>query len=333
MQSVEPAHAPGDRLDRAEPPGGAHPPRALVRARPRQQGGQLLPRQRGVDLRQRRRGDPRRLPPALGGRPEGAGVRRLHRARPPADDDLHAAQQDGGAAQRLHRARRRLQARHARAAQGDRQARAPRRHRQAVRRHLRRAAQAERRRHPPVRPGHRQGRRVDRHDRRDDHRHGRPPAPRRQAGDRRELRPEGEPVPERRARLRRHADAEVRRDRPQRAAVRGLPDRGHPPGVARADPQGRPDPDLGHLREQGPRLVRRDDPRGHVHRREGAAQGPLQAAHHRQGARRSGRTRPRACPTAPGASHEDPWCGEQYGKEPCDRPEPAEPPAEVRTNT
>ena len=29
--------------------------------------------------------------------------------------------------------------------------------------------------------------------------------------------------------------------------------------------------------------------------------------------------------------HSDPWCGEQYGKEPCERPEPAEPPAEVRT--
>ena len=28
----------------------------------------------------------------------------------------------------------------------------------------------------------------------------------------------------------------------------------------------------------------------------------------------------------------DPWCGEQYGKAPCDRPEPAEPPAEIRTN-
>ena len=30
--------------------------------------------------------------------------------------------------------------------------------------------------------------------------------------------------------------------------------------------------------------------------------------------------------------HTDPWCGEQYGKAPCDRPEPAEPPADVRTN-
>lgn len=30
--------------------------------------------------------------------------------------------------------------------------------------------------------------------------------------------------------------------------------------------------------------------------------------------------------------HEDPYCGEQYGKQPCDRPEPAEPPAEIRTN-
>jgi polyvinyl alcohol dehydrogenase (cytochrome) len=30
--------------------------------------------------------------------------------------------------------------------------------------------------------------------------------------------------------------------------------------------------------------------------------------------------------------HTDPWCGEQYGKEPCDRPEPAQPPAEVHTN-
>jgi plastocyanin len=31
--------------------------------------------------------------------------------------------------------------------------------------------------------------------------------------------------------------------------------------------------------------------------------------------------------------HEDPWCGEQYGKEPCNKPEPAEQPAEIRTST
>lgn len=30
--------------------------------------------------------------------------------------------------------------------------------------------------------------------------------------------------------------------------------------------------------------------------------------------------------------HMDAWCGEQYGKEPCDKPEPKEQPAEVRTN-
>ena len=31
-------------------------------------------------------------------------------------------------------------------------------------------------------------------------------------------------------------------------------------------------------------------------------------------------------------THEDPFCGEQYGAGPCDRPEPAQPPAETRTN-
>jgi hypothetical protein len=31
-------------------------------------------------------------------------------------------------------------------------------------------------------------------------------------------------------------------------------------------------------------------------------------------------------------THPDAWCGEQYGKEPCDRPETGPPPTEVRTN-
>ena len=43
------------------------------------------------------------------------------------------------------------------------------------------------------------------------------------------------------------------------------------PGLARPAAQGRPHPDQRHLREQGPRLVRRDDPRGHLRRRGAAA--------------------------------------------------------------
>ena len=106
------------RLDGAEPPGRAHPPRALVRARPGQQGGQLHRRQHRVDLRQRRRGDAGRT--SCSGRrrrPEGPDLRRVHRPRRAAGDDLHAPQQDRAADGRLHRARRHLQARHDRAAQ------------------------------------------------------------------------------------------------------------------------------------------------------------------------------------------------------------------------
>ena len=101
----------------AEPPGRAHPPRPLVRARPGQRGGQLHRRQHRVDLRQRRRGDARRLHAALERAAEGPLLRRVHRPRRAAGDDLHAPQQDRGDDGRLRRAQRHVQVRHARAAE------------------------------------------------------------------------------------------------------------------------------------------------------------------------------------------------------------------------
>jgi hypothetical protein len=220
------AHAARARHLRALPPGSAHPPRALVRPRPGQRGGQLHRRQHGVDLRQRRRGDQGGLRRALRGGPDRPDLRPVRLRRPAAGDDLHAAQQDVAAAERLHRARRQVGARHAGAARRARRPQVPRHHRRAVRPHLRRAPQAEggRRLHHDARPRGRRDR-VDGDARRHDARHRRPPAPRRAVRDRREHGLQGEPVPERRPRDRRHPAAEVRGAvEKRRALLRGLPD-------------------------------------------------------------------------------------------------------------
>ena len=183
--------------------------------------------------------------------------------------------------------------------------------------------------------------RVDLDDRRHDDRDGRPPAPRRAERDGREHGQQGEPLSGRRPGLRRHATTQVRRAVPKRRPVlRGLPDGGQPSGLAGPAAQGRPHPHHGRLREQGPRLVRRDDPRRAStwtrRRSHRAAASPswsasprgrrgAQASEEAQGARlakqrRAGRRpraastagakaqqagadgRPRACPTAPGAT-------------------------------
>ncbi|CAA9483049.1 MAG: hypothetical protein AVDCRST_MAG85-793, partial [uncultured Solirubrobacteraceae bacterium] len=275
--------APRAELDRARPPGGAHPPRALVRAGPRQQGGQLHEGQQRVDLRQRRRGDQGGLLRALRRRPEGPAVRAVHRRGRSAAHDLHAPQQDEPAAQRVDRPRRHLRPRHEGRAQQEGRPALPRHQRRAVRPHVRRPAPARRRRHVARGQGHEAGR-VGLDRRGHDDRHRRPPAPGRDPRRHGEPRAQGAPLSQRRQRPAGRDDALPRRRAlpPRREVLRGLPDGGHPSRVARADPQGRPDPHHRHLREQGPRLVHGDGPRGHLHRRAAATEGPLQAVPRRR---------------------------------------------------
>ena len=141
------------------------------------------------------------------------------------------------AAERLHRrsTSRSCTARKRSCRQGARPA-VPRRHRRAVRPHLRRAAPAARATasSPPRAtaasrssgPSTIDGTIIGT---------GGAPAPRRPARDHREPRLQGEPVPERRPRRRRHAAAQLRRAvARQRPVHRGLPDGGHAPGLARA---------------------------------------------------------------------------------------------------
>ena len=254
MLSVEPSMRRVDRLVRAEPPGGAHPPRALVRgstratrrtttsaATPSGSSATATRRRRATSgARQRRRPERARLRRSTSarGKPQPM-IYMLHNKTAQPLDVYIVLDVD-------------LQPRHARAAQGEDGPAAPRRRRRAVRPHLRRPAPARRRRQVRVRDEagrHRPARqrgldRVDR-SRRTTARSSAWAATCTPAACGVVVENYGSEENPCRDDGRGYGGTlllQLRRALPQRAAVRGLPDGGHPPGWRAPDPQGRPDP-------------------------------------------------------------------------------------------
>ena len=240
---------------RADPPGGAHPPRALVRGRPGNNaednyfGGNAEWIFGNGDEETRGRLPRRAARPIPTGPVYGQYIPR----RQAAADDLHAAQQDRAAARRSTSCSTSI-FRHGTPEELEEKTGRP--HHdvdgRAVRPHLRRAARAGRRRQVRVRDEGKGGRPTaaratdrelddrtssGRAVRRHDHRHGRPPAPGRHA------RWWWRTTAARRTRAPTTARGyggtlllQLRRALPPRAAVRGLPDGGDatPAGARRS---------------------------------------------------------------------------------------------------